>query len=141
MIDAFFESHGEAAFVIRPGAEPLLYPFADLRVLVLHPVRERDVRFDPLPRRGRSDVVVRSEEHTSELQSRSDLVCRLLLEKKKKKRSLQNIAQHNFTLLQPRNDTMQRIGLEHLAQYASERHLWSIGLFDAYWRGGSITYT
>src|SRR2546421_7297447 len=28
----------------------------------------------------------RSEEHTSELQSRSDLVCRLLLEKKKKHR-------------------------------------------------------
>src|SRR2546421_1915907 len=28
----------------------------------------------------------RSEEHTSELQSRSDLVCRLLLEKKKTKR-------------------------------------------------------
>src|SRR5438132_9808554 len=33
----------------------------------------------------------RSEEHTSELQSHSDLVCRLLLEKKKKeKSSLQN---------------------------------------------------
>src|SRR5216683_6523836 len=30
----------------------------------------------------------RSEEHTSELQSRSDLVCRLLLEKKKKKNLL-----------------------------------------------------
>src|SRR2546428_7741709 len=30
------------------------------------------------------DLVDRSEEHTSELQSRSDLVCRLLLEKKKK---------------------------------------------------------
>src|SRR5206468_12376666 len=30
-------------------------------------------------------LVQRSEEHTSELQSRSDLVCRLLLEKKKKK--------------------------------------------------------
>src|SRR5438034_4117912 len=29
---------------------------------------------------------MRSEEHTSELQSHSDLVCRLLLEKKKKKR-------------------------------------------------------
>src|SRR5206468_7719550 len=28
------------------------------------------------------DEIVRSEEHTSELQSRSDLVCRLLLEKK-----------------------------------------------------------
>src|SRR5699024_11246720 len=30
----------------------------------------------------------RSEEHTSELQSRFDLVCRLLLEKKKKKEDL-----------------------------------------------------
>src|SRR5438034_5938075 len=32
----------------------------------------------------------RSEEHTSELQSHSDLVCRLLLEKKKKKQHLQS---------------------------------------------------
>src|SRR2546430_6133245 len=32
----------------------------------------------------RSDVERRSEEHTSELQSQSNLVCRLLLEKKKK---------------------------------------------------------
>src|SRR2546421_1073015 len=32
---------------------------------------------------NRHDVDVRSEEHTSELQSRSDIVCRLLLEKKK----------------------------------------------------------
>src|SRR2546427_1326528 len=30
-------------------------------------------------------LVIRSEEHTSELQSQSNLVCRLLLEKKKKK--------------------------------------------------------
>src|SRR5436309_7170055 len=30
---------------------------------------------------------VRSEEHTSELQSRENLVCRLLLEKKKKKKT------------------------------------------------------
>src|SRR5207248_8037499 len=35
--------------------------------------------------------VVRSEEHTSELQSPYDLVCRLLLEKKKKKK-------HNITI-------------------------------------------
>src|SRR2546427_4641477 len=34
---------------------------------------------------GRRDAV-RSEEHTSELQSQSNLVCRLLLEKKKKRR-------------------------------------------------------
>ena len=31
--------------------------------------------------------ISRSEEHTSELQSHSDLVCRLLLEKKKKKKT------------------------------------------------------
>src|SRR2546430_9878644 len=39
------------------------------------------------PLRGRRnathDVMLRSEEHTSELQSQSNLVCRLLLEKKK----------------------------------------------------------
>src|SRR5699024_11705215 len=34
---------------------------------------------------------LRSEEHTSELQSRFDLVCRLLLEKKKKKFSIHTI--------------------------------------------------
>src|SRR2546421_5211926 len=34
--------------------------------------------------------IPRSEEHTSELQSRSDLVCRLLLEKKKKKINTMN---------------------------------------------------
>src|SRR2546430_8258767 len=42
-------------------------------------------------RRGRDHqqlVVQRSEEHTSELQSQSNLVCRLLLEKKKKKQYL-----------------------------------------------------
>src|SRR5438034_5924806 len=33
---------------------------------------------------------MRSEEHTSELQSHSDLVCRLLLEKKKKKQTEKN---------------------------------------------------
>src|SRR5438105_2753534 len=33
-----------------------------------------------------TDEETRSEEHTSELQSRVDLVCRLLLEKKKKKK-------------------------------------------------------
>src|SRR2546427_8446920 len=33
----------------------------------------------------RENVANRSEEHTSELQSQSNLVCRLLLEKKKKK--------------------------------------------------------
>src|SRR2546421_2018177 len=38
--------------------------------------------------------VIRSEEHTSELQSRSDLVCRLLLEKKKKKLNRKTLCYH-----------------------------------------------
>src|SRR5260221_3429668 len=49
---------------------------------------------DSMPRISPSRVITkasstsRSEEHTSELQSHSDLVCRLLLEKKKKNRKL-----------------------------------------------------
>ena len=38
-------------------------------------------------------VDTRSEEHTSELQSHSDLVCRLLLEKKKKKKQKKQYSQ------------------------------------------------
>src|SRR5438034_5515121 len=39
----------------------------------------------PVTGKRRSSPAHRSEEHTSELQSHSDLVCRLLLEKKKNK--------------------------------------------------------
>src|SRR5256886_7426392 len=39
---------------------------------------------DDVPRAGPRRSAERSEEHTSELQSQSNLVCRLLLEKKKK---------------------------------------------------------
>src|SRR5438309_9344469 len=41
---------------------------------------------DGQPARGRVTIATRSEEHTSELQSQFHLVCRLLLEKKKKQR-------------------------------------------------------
>src|SRR3712207_9030297 len=53
-----------------------------LAVAVEHPQREAQ-RPHVLAAQG-----LRSEEHTSELQSRQYLVCRLLLEKKKKKQSL-----------------------------------------------------
>src|SRR2546430_10318674 len=54
--------------------------------------QERDDRDPPHPDGG-----VRSEEHTSELQSQSNLVCRLLLEKKNK---------HDTTTLSPYIPTM-----------------------------------
>src|SRR2546421_9495605 len=66
-----FRSHAEGLFQVGDGAADR--GFWD---------RQR-------PRGGREAIEIhhlgRSEEHTSELQSRSDLVCRLLLEKKKKK--------------------------------------------------------
>src|SRR5216684_6602167 len=43
------------------------------------------VRLLPIDQPSSGVCAVRSEEHTSELQSRLHLVCRLLLEKKKKK--------------------------------------------------------
>src|SRR5438034_4533077 len=43
----------------------------------------------PFPPNTALAWTTRSEEHTSELQSHSDLVCRLLLEKKKKKKKPQ----------------------------------------------------
>src|SRR5690349_22447902 len=47
---------------------------------IAEPLRE-------LEKLGMESRIIRSEEHTSELQSRRDLVCRLLLEKKKKKKN------------------------------------------------------
>src|SRR6266511_5817054 len=49
----------------------------------------------PRPQRRGS----RSEEHTSELQSRENLVCRLLLEKKKKKRNNQRSTKEKITTI------------------------------------------
>src|SRR5207302_9017778 len=46
----------------------------------------RDLGLKKCPRILRQCMCGRSEEHTSELQSRENLVCRLLLEKKKKKK-------------------------------------------------------
>src|SRR5690606_41250073 len=58
------------------------------RVLVAVVVIERrlgkSAGFGDLVHRGGRIAAPRSEEHTSELQSRENLVCRLLLEKKKK---------------------------------------------------------
>src|SRR2546430_8344530 len=90
---------------VSPPIEPMLAKIAD------EVPRDGDYLFEPkwdgfraIVFRGKDDVyiqsrdlrpldryfselhaVLRSEEHTSELQSQSNLVCRLLLEKKKKK--------------------------------------------------------
>src|SRR2546428_6721035 len=72
--------------MIRRPPRSTLFPYTTLFRSLAAPALDWEVDEDHL----RVGVVVpilvrRSEEHTSELQSRSDLVCRLLLEKKKQK--------------------------------------------------------
>src|SRR5688572_31598685 len=93
--------------MIRPPPRSTLFPYTTLfrsthvEVVTDHPFEERPPGGGPVEHPGVGDLelterqlvdvagapvdVGRSEEHTSELQSQSNLVCRLLLEKKKKK--------------------------------------------------------
>src|SRR5690349_24244741 len=66
LVHQFDEAHVVLAHRLRDGVPAA--PGVQLRVVVAVAAQH----------------VLRSEEHTSELQSRRDLVCRLLLEKKKK---------------------------------------------------------
>src|SRR3989449_7523112 len=70
------ESAAVRKVVREIGDEPLIVRATSL------PISASDLR--RRVREGRSVAYRRSEEHTSELQSRLHLVCRLLLEKKKK---------------------------------------------------------
>src|SRR2546428_8225599 len=79
--------------MIRRPPRSTLFPYTTLFRSQIASQADRHVLVRKRAARGRTEVSVellddtsvRSEEHTSELQSRSDLVCRLLLEKKKKK--------------------------------------------------------
>src|SRR6266478_7427984 len=62
----------------------------------------------PCPSPERAPPWPRSEEHTSELQSQSNLVCRLLLEKKKTRRYTQSrVCLHDNNLLNITNKCAQ----------------------------------
>src|SRR5438034_5010954 len=86
--------------MLRPPPRSTLFPYTTLFRSLTAP--ERVIRRWSVPGLDHADIVtrserfaaqngVRSEEHTSELQSHSDLVCRLLLEKKKKKKKKREI--------------------------------------------------
>src|SRR3712207_7228362 len=68
-----------------PAVEPAVSRYLRRRSLTTLPAADRsqDLRHVYLER-ALAQIPRRSEEHTSELQSRQYLVCRLLLEKKKK---------------------------------------------------------
>src|SRR2546427_7102492 len=83
--------------MIRRPPRSTLFPYTPLSRSVVERLVEtaaREMKLDPAGIRRKNfirqfpyqtPVAQRSEEHTSELQSQSNLVCRLLLEKKKKK--------------------------------------------------------
>src|SRR6516165_12318779 len=75
--------------MIRRPPRSTLFPYTTL-------FRSRRAAFrapqDPAPH---PCARARSEEHTSELQSQSNLVCRLLLEKKKKKKKINSREKKN----------------------------------------------
>src|SRR5438034_6976560 len=88
--------------MIRRPPRPTLFPYTTLfrskalvavarsvLVIVWHLLADPTARHHDLGSDFYTSRIDRSEEHTSELQSHSDLVCRLLLEKKKKHTKLE----------------------------------------------------
>src|SRR2546427_2784803 len=70
--------------MIRRPPRSTLFPYTTLfRSLLMWKIAMKPGRPLAFGRVGRANFLGRSEEHTSELQSQSNLVCRLLLEKKK----------------------------------------------------------
>src|SRR2546430_11811786 len=78
--------------MIRRPPRSTLFPYTTLfrsqRAAIWRRVFPAATPTDRLDTDKLARLNVRSEEHTSELQSQSNLVCRLLLEKKKKKRQI-----------------------------------------------------
>src|SRR5688572_30932391 len=76
--------------MIRRPPRSTLFPYTTLfRSLPAHQIAEAELDVQLVGAQlaqmiGADERDLRSEEHTSELQSQSNLVCRLLLEKKKK---------------------------------------------------------
>src|SRR5205085_4380334 len=72
--------------MIRRPPTSTLFPYTTLFRSAIEPrIMRHQLARQSLIVASEIDEELRSEEHTSELQSQSNLVCRLLLEKKKKK--------------------------------------------------------
>src|SRR2546426_7495520 len=78
--------------MIRRPPRSTLFPYTTL--FRSHPTSASSSTLAPTSRRTDQEGarIVRSEEHTSELQSPCNLVCRLLLEKKKKNKKMKTSA-------------------------------------------------
>src|SRR2546430_10100456 len=98
--------------MIRRPPRSTLFPYTTLFRSLLSARRSTDgpraARASPA-HRWTGSAGARSEEHTSELQSQSNLVCRLLLEKKKKRQQVR--------IIEPVIDTVRPV-----TDAAAERH-------------------
>src|SRR3989475_2030839 len=83
----------DGAAIEPAGDEPVSFSVADGGALCPRCLQTPSPHQPP----SRLPPQARSEEHTSELQSQSNLVCRLLLEKKKKKRTYEKVQQTDIT--------------------------------------------
>src|SRR5204863_2869970 len=101
------DSHSVLFFfflMIRRPPRSTLFPYTTLfrsiaRLEFFHAALEYDAT-------AVDEHEIRSEEHTSELQSRRDLVCRLLLEKKKKKhKTIEHHRKHYQIVPRNKDDT------------------------------------
>src|SRR2546427_7202413 len=76
--------------MIRRPPRSTLFPYTTLFRSQGPPNQSQPRAINTLSQKARCGLRwARSEEHTSELQSQSNLVCRLLLEKKKKKKKVE----------------------------------------------------
>src|SRR2546430_5195642 len=74
--------------MIRRPPRSTLFPYTTLFRSAVYPKNVPAGTWAPGVSQETPTLPQRSEEHTSELQSQSNLVCRLLLEKKKKKQTI-----------------------------------------------------
>src|SRR2546430_8359927 len=87
--------------MIRRPPRSTLFPYTTLFRSTFQPAAARDFRGGFELRLRDLVLHARSEEHTSELQSQSNLVCRLLLEKKKNRHRSLDIASRTPTPNEP----------------------------------------
>src|SRR5688572_32134426 len=98
--------------MIRRPPRSTLFPYTTL-FRSLRSEFPCNMRAPPIPQRASCNVQcsreersskVRSEEHTSELQSQSNLVCRLLLEKKKKIKTIDKMNKYKYRHVDTKHD-------------------------------------
>src|SRR2546427_2002880 len=99
--------------MIRRPPRSTLFPYTTLfrSCLSVAPTSAAETLRSPMGSEAcskRTGPTTRSEEHTSELQSQSNLVCRLLLEKKKKKTKKVATAQQRHNIASRRSEDPAR---------------------------------